>query len=248
MARLGVFDADLPAGGLFDTDLATSGLFDPDLAAEPTSGGISGTLSATLATATASVSGNTSISGSASADLAPASSSSTGSLRITGSATATLSSPTLDAFGSGSSSEPHHTVYIYSDHRSAEVSASARSVDVDAEARDVTVGVEIRAEVVPSEARETMSDFVIFRHAPGASRVYRLVWADAESDPVVSETFVVSGPDAALTVAASASSGVNRQFRATGGTSGAAYDVVNTVTFSSGDVDSRTVRLVCTPR
>lgn len=31
-------------------------------------------------------------------------------------------------------------------------------------------------------------------------------------------------------------------------TSGAAYDVVNTVTFSSGDVDSRTVRLVCTPR
>lgn len=87
-----------------------------------------------------------------------------------------------------------------------------------------------------------------FTHTPGASRVYRLVWQEAAEDPIVSETFAIDpdGPD--MTIEAAGSSGIDRQFRATGGIAGASYVVTHAVVFSSGDLDSRTVTIQCVTR
>jgi len=80
-------------------------------------------------------------------------------------------------------------------------------------------------------------------HTPGASRTYELVWTEAATDPIVSETFeVVDG--SGVTVAAALPDGTKRRFRADGGTDGTQIYVRHSVVFTSGDEDSRVVRLV----
>lgn len=76
----------------------------------------------------------------------------------------------------------------------------------------------------------------------GASRVYTIQWDDAATDSIASETFTAVEGDGALTITAlSPSSATVRRFRAAGGTVGQRYRVRHVVTFTSGDIDSRSV-------
>lgn len=80
-------------------------------------------------------------------------------------------------------------------------------------------------------------------HTPGASRTYELLWEEAEDDPIVSETYeVVEG--SGVTITAVLPDGTMRRFRAEGGTDGTQIYIRHSVVFTSGDEDSRVVRLV----
>lgn len=79
-------------------------------------------------------------------------------------------------------------------------------------------------------------------HTAGASRTYELVWSEAATDPIVSETFeVVQG--SGITLSTVPPDGTKRRFRADGGTADTFVFVKHSVVFTSGDEDSRIVRL-----
>lgn len=78
-----------------------------------------------------------------------------------------------------------------------------------------------------------------FTHALGASLDYQITWDAANDDPILSETFEkVLGHDD-LVIAAGTPDGADRVCTISGGSAGS-YRIRHTVTFTSGEIDSRT--------
>lgn len=78
-----------------------------------------------------------------------------------------------------------------------------------------------------------------FTHALGASLDYQITWTAALEDPILSETFEVVLGHSDLTVEAGTPDGADRICTISGGSAGS-YKIRHTVTFTSGEIDSRT--------
>jgi hypothetical protein len=85
-----------------------------------------------------------------------------------------------------------------------------------------------------------MSEPIVIRKAPGLIKDYELTWEDAASDPITVSAWT---PAVGLTIVSSsiAPGGPAVRLRLSSGTDNTNYSLVNAVTFTSGQTDSRVV-------